>query len=176
MKGTRISYRSSLTYPVEDTGAGRKGGRKRKERLYINEDEQQPKKKPVTAAFTEIWHNNEPLILVNTNEVPVDKNKSRCGHCGIEFPRGFLQIVPYDVVISHEERWQYFNRSRTNPAEPKFLPSPHGKTTTKYHCVKRDCIFRRFPYFKCELFQVSETVDLKVGHKVLLREQLDVII
>ena len=50
-------------------------------------------------------------------------------------------IVPYNIVLSHEERWMY-----PAPNAPGIkLPSP--KYTRKFYCVKRSCITKRFPYF-----------------------------
>eukprot|EP00112_Aurelia_sp_Birch-Aquarium-sp1_P019300 Seg4749.2 transcript_id=Seg4749.2/GoldUCD/mRNA.D3Y31 product="hypothetical protein" protein_id=Seg4749.2/GoldUCD/D3Y31 len=75
IKGVRISYRASITYPESDGGAGRKGGRKRKHRIYINREEEEGAAKRVSSSpFTEIFHNNKPLILCNINDVPQDKN------------------------------------------------------------------------------------------------------
>ena len=57
--------------------------------------------------------NNEPLVVTSVNDVPAEKN--RCSHCGNEFPRGILSIIPYDIVLSHRERWEYLNRHRKGP-------------------------------------------------------------
>ncbi len=163
-----MSYRSSATYPNSDRGAGRKGGRKRKTRVYLNAPEEpQVKKNEMSNPFTEVWHNNEPLVLTRSSEVPAEK---RCGHCGGEFPRGILACRPFDIALSHSERWQYLNRQRSEPSEPKYLPSH----TTRYYCIKRNCIFKRFPYFKSQLLLVPENMELWPSHKKLLKEQLDV--
>ena len=36
--------------------------------------------------FTEIWHDNEPLILTQVKDVPIEKNVG--AYCQNEFPRG----------------------------------------------------------------------------------------
>ena len=166
MKGVRIAYRSSLTYPDAAGGAGRKGGTKRKQRIYVNNPDMPTAAKNVNnAPFSEIWHNNEPLRVINVREIPEARN--RCGQCSGEFPRGILSIVPYDIALSHKERWKYYNNEKK-----EYLPSPHGKTTTKFYCIKGDCILKRFPYFREELLEISDSVELKDSHKKLLRDEL----
>lgn len=53
--------------------------------------------------FTEIHHNNKSLILCFLDDVPEAKERRQCH---IEFPRR-KQIIPYDVILSHEEKWSY---------------------------------------------------------------------
>ena len=169
IKGVRIAYRSSLTYPQNDGGAGRKGGRKRKSRIYLPPPEDAiPRKKANDPPFTEIWHNNEPFLLAYTRDVP--EGKSQCNHCGIEFPRNNLSVIPCNIVISHRERWRYWERQKK-----EFCSSPVGLKTTKYYCIKESCIKRRFPYFNKNLLDTT-SVELKQGHKVLLRRELDVVV
>ena len=121
--------------------------------------------------FSEIWHNNEPLIITSIHDVPLQKNSR--GHCGNEFPRGPLAIIPFDIIVSHRERWEYLNRNRTEPDEPKFLKSPFGKLTTRFYCVKSNCIKKRFPYYKKELVEISHNLTLIESHKQLLRHELE---
>ena len=171
LKGARISYRSAITYPESKGGEGRKGGKKRKSRIYVERQEgEAPSKKPNDPLFTKVWHNNEPLLVIKTRDVPAEK--SRCGYCGTEFPCGILSIVPFDIALSHKERWEYRNKNRSSPSEPEFLQSPHGEKTTRYYCIKKDCIIKRFPYFKVELLEIPDDVVLKDAHKKLLRDQL----
>lgn len=159
-----------MTYPVNEGGAGRKGGRQRKKRVYLSRPEEEiPTKRANGSPFNQIWHNNEPLILTFVAEVP--KEKSHCSHCGTEFPRGILCIIPFDVVLSHRERWSYYNRETK-----EYCPSPVGKKTIKYYCIKETCIKARFPYFTSDLLEIPETMVLKHGHKALLREQLKVLL
>lgn len=173
IKGIRVGYRSSIIYPDENAGAGRKGGRKRKARIYINQDQDKyAKRANHDAPFTEIWHNNEPLMVIAVKDIPIEK--SSCGYCGREFPRGIIAIQPFDIALSHRERWQYLNRNTNGKDEPKYLPSPRGKMTLRYYCISDDCIFKRFPYFRSELLEVSGDITLKESHKNLLREQLRV--
>ena len=173
VRGVRVAYRSSITYPQLDGGAGRKGGRKRKQRIYVSQPESSAAKKPSSGSpFTEIWHNNNPLVLKKVNTVPAEKN--RCGYCGGEFPRGILACRPYDIVLSHSERWQYPNKQRSGPNDPKFLPSPAGRFTVRFYCVKHECVFKRFPYFRKELLEIPDELELWPSHKKLLNEQLNV--
>lgn len=175
VKGVRVAYRSSITYPETNGGAGRKGGRKRKGRVYLQRPEvPAPSKRGATgdqSPFTEIWHNNEPLIMVKIDDIPLQKNA--CGYCGREFPRGFLCCIPFDVALSHRERWEYFDKD-AKEGEPRYKQSPYGKKTTRYYCISNNCIFNRFPYFQSDLFEKPEDLELRESHKKLLSEQLSV--
>ena len=88
--------RASVTYPIKPGGEGRKGGQKRRQRLY---EEKKSCTQENLQPFTEVWHNNEPLILTQVKDVPIKKNVST--YCQNEFPRGKLAVVPFDIVISH---------------------------------------------------------------------------
>ena len=57
--------------------------------------------------FTEVLDNNEPFILTQVKDVPIDKNI--CAYCLNEFSQDYLASVPFDIVISHKERWLYLN-------------------------------------------------------------------
>ena len=133
-------------------------------------EEVSPSKRSTRQPFTEAWHNNEPLVLTFAEDVP-DK-KRRCGHCGFDFPSSILAVIPFDVVLSHMERWIYKNPDKSS--DQKFLVSAPGSKTKRYYCIKQECIFKRFPYFRGELLQIPEGMELKFGHKKLLREQLNV--
>ena len=162
-KGSRS--RSAITYPLNTKGSGRKGGQKRRQRLYHPEklfqgrDEENVSKNP----FTQIWHNNNPLVICSVKSVPLNKNS--CGYCGNEFPMGPLAILPFDIVISHKERWQYLNRKRESEHDPKYLPSPANSPTTRYYCIRRNCIYNRFPYFNATFLQVDVSIILTNSHK-----------
>ena len=98
--------------------------------------------------FTEIWHNNEPIYVCTTKEIPLGKV---CGYCSKDFPRiGAISIVPYDIALNHGERWMYFNKNRESASDPAYLPSPGNKMTIKYYCVSKICVFKRFPYFSAD--------------------------
>lgn len=175
IRGVKVMYRSAITYPERKDGAGRKGGRKRNARIYLERPEDViPAKKSDVSPFTKVWHNNEPLVLTKVEAIPTEK--SRCSYCGQEFPRGFLAILPFDVALSHRERWEYLNKERRDESDPIYLQSPAGRMTTKYYCVKRECVFKRFPYFQSELLSLPDDIQVRDSHKNLLREQLDVFI
>lgn len=173
IKYVRISYRSAVTYPRDNSGVGRKGGRKRQSRIFISRPEEVNTNQSSGSPFNQVWHNNEPLVVTYTTAVPKEKNL--CKYCGNEFPRGQLSIVPFDVVLSHQERWEYRNPSKCSK-EPKYLKSPPGKYTTNFYCIKKECVSNRFPYFRSDLLKIHNAVSLKEGHKVLLEEQLGVIV
>ena len=117
--------RSAISYPTLAKGAGRKCEQKRRERTYshngINES-------PGQSPFTEIWHNNHPLVICSVSQVPLNKNQ--CGYYGKEFPRGPLAIAPFDIVIKHKVRWQYLDRNRISELDPAYLPSSSKTPTT----------------------------------------------
>ena len=157
--------RSSLTYPLNEGGAGRKSGQKRRERKY-----QQEEIHTSNQLFSEIWRNNKPFEITLVKDIPVERNF--CNYCRNEFPRGPLLIVPYDVAINHKGRWKYLNWNRKSELEPLYLPSSAKKLTTRFYCIRR-CIFNRFPYFKAELLK-HENIALTESHKKILKEQVDV--
>ena len=128
VKGCRS--RAAITYPLNTKGSGRKRGQKRREHSYKDKPFQEWN--AVTAnqsPFTKIWHKNHPLKICSVLTVPSSKNS--CGHCGYEFPRGPLPVVPFDIVISHKERWKYLNRHRTTGNNSKYLPSQANSPTTR---------------------------------------------
>ena len=167
--------RSSVTYPMELGGAGRKGQQRRRKRQYdsSNVSSSDQSTESQGRPFTEIWHNNNPLVVCSINEITEEKN--HCGYCAHEFPRGRLAIVPFSIAIKHQERWKYLNQKhKANPSEPMYLPSSAKKLTTRYYCIKKNCIYKRFPYFCPDLLEVDSSLMLTVGHKKLIKEQLDV--
>ena len=85
-------------YPLNAKSSGRKRGQKRHERSYKDKPSQEWNAATANQSpFTKIWHNNHPLKICSVLIVP--SKKSSCGHCGHEFPRGPLAIVPLDIVI-----------------------------------------------------------------------------
>ena len=116
--------------------------------------------------------NNHPLKICSVLMVPSNKNNS--GYCGHKFPRGPLAIVTFDIVISHKERWQYLKRHRTTENDPKYLPSLANFPTTRYYCIRRQCIYNRFPYFSSAILLVADDVVLTNNHKKIIKEQLNV--
>ena len=157
VKGCRS--RAALTYPLHAKGSGWKGGQRRRERSYKDKPFQEGNEITVSQSpFTKIWHNNYPLKILSVLTVP--SNKNSCGHCGNEFPRGPLAIVPFDIVINHKERWQYLNRHRATENDPKYLPSPANFPTTRYYCIRRHSIYNRFSYFSSAILLVADDVVL----------------
>ena len=52
---------------------------------------------------------------------------------------------------THQEKWMY-----PSPTDPK-TKLPSAKFTTKYNCVKRDCITSRFPYFHSSFINIRRS-------------------
>ena len=173
---SKVTHRSSITYPSSAAGMGRKGEQRRRKRAYQGALASSESLSSTQRPFTEIWHNNEPFIATMVHEVPQDKNI--CGQCRKEFPRGCLACIPYNIVLKHQGRWQYLNRDRKQETDPMYLPSPGNKMTTKFYCVSKACIKTRFPYFRQELFEIPQDVRqlLKDSHKKLFAEQLNIVI
>ena len=83
-------------------------------------------------------------------------------------------MVPFDINVAHRERQMYMNRNHTSDTEPLYVPSSAEKLTTKYYCIRRNCIYNRFPYFISQLFRTDGGVTLLDSHKKIIKEQLDV--
>ena len=113
--------------------------------------------------FTEIYHNNNPFTVVFLKEVP---NAKQCTCCKMDFPR-IVICKPYNIVLAHQERWMYPS------ANGKRLPS--AKFTTKFYCVRRQCILGRFPYFKPSLVKIPPETHCKLeeSHFSILSRELD---
>ncbi|CAB4041563.1 Hypothetical predicted protein, partial [Paramuricea clavata] len=97
-----------------------------------------------------------------------DQPKSvECRQCRMEFPRR-QKIVPYDIVLPHEEKWMY-----PDPTKPN-CKLPSAKYTVKFYCVKCSCIKERFPYYNSSLIQIPIDVKGRLceSHQNLLAEEL----
>ena len=110
--------RFAISYLTLAKGARRKGAQKRRERVYSHNGTNES---PAQSPFTEIWHNNHPLMICSVSQAPLNKNQ--CGYCGKMLPRGPLAIVPFDIIIKHKERWQYLNRNRLSELDFVYLPT-----------------------------------------------------
>ena len=168
----QTSQRSAITYPNK-RGAGRKGRQPRRARVYQQRaDGNRQNSTNGAPPFTEIWHNNEPLVVCHVSTIPSEKN--RCSYCAKEFPKNFLAIVPFDIALKHRERWQYPNRDRKSNSEPAFHPGPANKMTTKYYCINNACIMGRFPCFQEQLIELPEGFAVKDSHKGFFADSLNV--
>ena len=165
--------RAAITYPLNSKGSGKKGDQKRRERSYKDKPFQEGIGITVNQSpFTKTWHTSHPLKICSV--LRVTSNKSSCGHCENEFPRGPLAIVPFDIVISNKERWEYLNRHRATENNPKYLPPPANFPTTWYQCIQRHYIYNRFLYFGSTILLVADDVVLTNNHKKNIKEQLNV--
>ena len=157
--------KSALVEPAKDA-QGKKGGRhKNPWRPSRTTSTQGTTQSANGRPFTEIHHNNKSLILCFLDDDPKVKE---CRQCKIEFPRR-QKIIPYDVVLSHEEKWAY-----PDPKQPGHkLPST--KYTTKYYCIKGSCIKTRFPYYDASLLHIPPEANsrLQRSHFDLLSRELD---
>ena len=54
----------------------------------------------------------------------------------------------------------------------KWVPS--ATTTTKYYCIRKNCIVQRFPYFSVSFLEVPSTTkeNLQILHFKLLEQEL----
>ena len=114
--------------------------------------------------YSAIHHNDKPLIVCFLSD---QAKATECRQCRIEFPRR-KKVIPYDIVLSHEERWMY-----PNPKKPsEKLPS--AKFTKKFYCVKSTCVTSRFPYFDSSYLEIPTKVReaLKDAHMKLLQVEL----
>ena len=115
--------------------------------------------------FSDIHHNNLPFVVCFLTDEPKAKE---CRQCGVEFPR-YQLIRPFDIVISHKEKWTYTTKEEPNKRHIS------AKYTTKYYCVQACCILRRFDYFNASLIKVDDGIKhrLSYSHKQLLKRELD---
>ena len=164
--GKGKATKSLLLEPAKE-GAGKKGGKRRNNwRVSRQVESATCTSTDVDSPFTKIHHNNRPLVLCFLQDRPKAVD---CKQCMFEFPRRPI-IVPLDIVLEHEERWMYPDPQNKG----KQLPS--GKHTTKYYCVKRSCITKRFPYFNTtDFLTVSNDVRsrLKQSHWKVLEQELE---
>ena len=120
---------------------------------------------------TEIWHNNEPFEIVLVGSI---KSAKRCEKCLLEFPKeNDLINVPYDLGVKHRQRYQWpVYDSNVKPR--KFLRMEQSKfhKKDKFYCVNKNCILSHHPYFWKGKLSLGSGVQLKEGHKKLLRENL----
>ena len=159
-----------LKHGAEDL-AGKKGGRHNNPWRPLRSGKRQQPKELQKHPFTEVHHNKKPFFLNFISDIDEQhvKASNECRSCRKEFPRR-TRIVPFDVLLSHEEKWEY-----PDPQNPgKKLSSK--LYTTKFYCVRNDCIMRRFPYFDAENFLdiPNAVMDLlHPSHLNLLKEELN---
>lgn len=157
--------KSGLVEP-EKNAAGKKGGtHKNPWRPSIPHTSSTPLTEDAQGRpFTEIHHNNEPLVVCFLSDEP---RAIECKQCGTAFPRRLL-VAPYDIMLSHSEKWMY--------PDPKCPGNkvPSARYTTKYYCIKKECVMTRFPYFNSRFFEIPEQGNsrLKDAHRNLIKEEL----
>ena len=159
VQNLKLGQRFQLTFPQNKAGAGRKGNKQRRygERRgpkdpSANSNASSSQPSSASIPFTEIWHNNYPLVIAKISSLP---RGSFCTQCGIDFP--LFHEEPHDIAITHEERWKWVDKE--SGVSPRYRPS--AKTTTKYYCVNKNCIMVRFPYFRVE-FLDTKSVDIDI--------------
>ena len=137
--------------------------------MYDSDTERKPSEE--TSPFTEIWHNNKPRRIIRVRDIP--ENKCVWSYCGNEFPRGPITVVRFDIVLEHEERWKYLNCNQKNENNPEFMPCAMNKLTKRFYCIRKECVYKRFPYFSADFFSYSG-VYLAPSHKTLIKDQFDI--
>ena len=157
----RAPSKSGLVEPPKDA-QGKKGGSHKNPYRPTREALQEASP---ARPFTQVHHNNKPFVLFFLDDMPDAKE---CRQCRIEFPRK-QQITPFDIALSHEEKWLY-----PDPNDPgRKLPST--RHTTKYYCIQKSCMKNRFPYYQPRLVEIPAEVRsrLKSSHLDLLKSELD---
>lgn len=158
---TRVPSKSGHVEPPKDAHGKKGGSHKNPYRPTRQVSQEASPARP----FTKIHHNNKPFILCFLDDT---SNAKECRQCRIEFPRR-QQIAPFDIALSHEEKWLY-----PDPSDPgRKLPSV--RHTTKFYCIKRSCIKIRFPYYLSSLLEIPTEAQsrLKSSHLDLLKIELD---
>ena len=131
----RVSSKSGLVEPAKEVHA-KKGGSNKNPWRPIRRATQATSQTSTDSPFTQIHHNNNnSFVLCFLADVPDAKE---CRQCRIEFTRE-QKITPFDIVLSHEEKWLYPD---PNDASHKL---PSVKHTTKFYCVRQTCMKSHFP-------------------------------
>ena len=159
--------RSNLVEPQKNA-AGKKGnshGNPWRPRRANSNDSNNGPQVGSTHPYSAIHHNNRPFVVSFLMQQP---KAIECKQCRTEFPRR-KTVIPFDIVLSHEEKWMYPDPKK----QGEKLPS--ARFTTKFYCVKRSCIFSRFPYFDSSYLEIPAEVypGLKDAHRNLLKSELD---
>ena len=130
------------------------------------DDEDLKRKRPFQ--FCEIWHNDEPFKLMHvSNSVLKARKALKCASCGTVISR-LNAAPPYDIVISHPERFMY--PKKTDDGRLEWKPTI-TKMTNKLYCIKKRCLLQRHPYFWLGLLN-SGDIQLTIMHKEMLNEEL----
>ena len=138
----RAPSKSGLVEPAKEAH-GKKGGSNKNPWRPIRRAAQATSQTSTDSPITQIHHNNNFFVLCFLYDVP---NAKECRQCRIELPR--QKITPFDVALSHEEKWLYPD---PNDASRKL---PSMKHTTKFYCVRQTCMKSRFPYFDSSLLRI----------------------
>ena len=149
----------------------RRGANNIQERPVVIEEERVDRDVdfPKPMMFSEIWHNNNPFEVMFTKS---DVRARKCESCKVDFPKGAVICVPYDIAIRHQERYYYPKKDSSGKLvrmEPTWK-----KETARFYCVKKACLLQRHPYFWKGLLRLDSEAagNLKEGHFKLLREVL----
>lgn len=165
IKQSNQRSRCGLVQPVNDNCAGKKGG-KNKNRWRASRSREPQETQFAAAGFNPaVHHNDKPFIITFLDDNP---KATECRTCRTGFIRR-TKIIPFDIVLAHEERWMYPDqRDKT-----KWLPS--AKTTTKYYCVRKSCIMERFPYFNASFLVIppEKKASLLRSHLNLLDKEFN---
>ena len=111
-------------------------------------------------------HSDKPFVVTFIDDSP-KAQELECRTCKTGFIRR-TKILPFDIVLAHEERWIYPDQKD----KTKWVPS--ATTTTKYYCIRKNCIMQRFPYLNVSFLEVPSTTkeNLQISHFKLLEEEL----
>ena len=84
------------------------------------------------------------------------KKVKQCISCNNEFVTANPQIGEGDLVISHEERYEYpLKDSNGNVLR---MVATRKKTVNKFYWVKKECLLTRHPYFWKGLLQIEDDI------------------
>ena len=111
--------------------------------------------------YTEIYHNENPFILMFLTEAA-----KRCKSCQLDFCHR-KKVIPFDIIFSHKERWMF----PVNGDWSNCRPSRQG-TVRCYHAAKK-CLTSRFPYFSINYVEIPGDVkdSLRDAHKKYLTSE-----
>lgn len=154
-------------YEVRKETAGKKGGKNKYTYRPARGKETskggptartEEKQANANSLYTEIYHNENPFILMFLTE-----GAKRCKSCQLDFCHR-KKVIPFDIIFSHKELWMFpVNGDWSNYSLSR------QETVRYYHAVKK-CLTSRFPYLSIDYMEIPGDVkdSLRDSHKKYL--------
>ena len=134
-------FPGGLRDPVPEA-AGKKGGRHKnvwREPRRAGSMQHLPPR-----PYSEVHHNENPLNVVFLDDQP---KAVSCRQCGVQFPRR-NKTIPYDIVLSHQEKWLY-----PDPKRPSHTLTCYMRSVTTLPRKNGAAIYKTYPGTLCFVLQ-----------------------